>query len=123
MRVKTGTVRRRKHKKILATTKSYRMSKNRLIKVAKEAALHAGQYAYHGPRLNKRHFRTLWIQRLNACLHSQAALTGTGISYSKFIKNLKTYHIMIDRKILADLAVNDPKAFEFIYKWKPNSST
>lgn len=117
MRVKTGTVRHRKHQKILASTKGYRMSKNRLIKVAKEAALHAGQYAYHGRRLRKRNFRTLWIQRINA------ALTDTGINYSEFIKNLKTNQINLDRKILADLAVNDPKTFEFISKWKPNSST
>ena len=117
MRVKTGTVRHRQHQKILASTKGYRMSKHRLIKVAKEAALHAGQYAYHGRRLRKRNFRTLWIQRLNA------ALTGTGIKYSQFIKNLKTNHINLDRKILADLAVNDPETFKFICQWKPNSST
>jgi len=117
MRVKTGTVRHRKHQKILTSTKGYRMSKNRLIKVAKEAALHAGQYAYHGRRLRKRNFRTLWIQRINA------ALTGTGISYSKFIKDLKTNQINLDRKILADLAVNDPETFKFIFKCKPNSST
>lgn len=117
MRVKTGTVRHRRHQKILASTKGYRMSKNRLIKVAKEAALHAGQYAYHGRRLRKRNFRTLWIQRINA------ALTDTGISYSKFIKNLTTNQINLDRKILADLAVNDPETFKFISQWKPNSST
>ncbi|MBU1322484.1 50S ribosomal protein L20 [Patescibacteria group bacterium] len=117
MRVKTGIVRHRRHQKILASTKGYRMSKNRLIKVAKEAALHAGQYAYHGRRLRKRNFRTLWIQRINA------ALTDTGISYSKFIKNLKTNQINLDRKILADLAVNDPETFKFISKCNPNSST
>ena len=118
MRVKTGTVRRRKHQKILASTKGYRMSKNRLIKVAKEAALHAGQYAYHGRRLRKRNFRTLWIQRLNA------ALTGTGMSYSKFIQALKLKQVILDRKILADLVVNDEKTFKFILaQCKPNSST
>lgn len=117
MRVKTGTVRHRKHQKILASTKGYRMSKNRLIKVAKEAALHAGQYAYHGRRLRKRNFRTLWIQRINA------ALNDTGINYSEFIKNLKINHINLDRKILADMAVNDQETFKFISKWKPNSST
>lgn len=117
MRVKTGIVRHRRHQKILQSTKGYRMSKNRLYKVAKEAALHAGQYAYHGRRLRKRDFRTLWIQRINA------ALTDTGISYSQFIKALKTHQIALDRKILADLVVNDPETFKFIYKWKPNSST
>jgi len=109
MRVKTGTVRHRKHHKILASTKGYRMSKNRLIKVAKEAALHAGQYAYHGRRLRKRDFRTLWIQRINA------ALTGTEMKYSRFIKALKDKKITLDRKILAELAVNDPDTFKFIF--------
>lgn len=118
MRVKTGIVRHRRHQKILASTKGYRMSKNRLIKVAKEAALHAGQYAYHGRRLRKRNFRTLWIQRLNA------ALTGTNMSYSKFIQALKIKQIILDRKILADLAVSDEKTFKFILaQCNPNSST
>jgi len=118
MRVKTGTVRHRKHQKILASTSGYRMSKNRLIKVAKEAALHACQYAYHGRRLRKRNFRTLWIQRLNA------ALTGTNMSYSKFIQALKLKQIILDRKILSDLAVSDEKTFKFILaQCKPSSST
>ncbi|MFH0943131.1 MAG: 50S ribosomal protein L20 [Candidatus Beckwithbacteria bacterium] len=108
MRVKTGIVRHRKHKKILSLTKGYRMSKNRLIKVAKEASLHAGQYAYHGRRLRKRNFRTLWIQRINA------ALTDTDMKYSRFIKTLKDKKIILDRKILADLAVKDPDTFKFI---------
>lgn len=118
MRVKTGTVRHRKHQKILASTKGYRMSKNRLIKVAKEAALHAGQYAYHGRRLRKRNFRTLWIQRLNA------ALTATAMNYSKFIQALKLKQIILDRKILSDLALSDEKTFKFILaQCKPNSLT
>lgn len=118
MRVKTGTVRHRRHQKILASTKGYRMSKNRLVKVAKEAALHAGQYAYHGRRLRKRNFRTLWIQRLNS------ALTDSHISYSKFIQALKLQQVILDRKILADLAITDQKTFKFILdQCKPNSST
>ena len=118
MRVKTGRVRRQKHKKALSLAKGYRMTKNRLYKVAHEALLHAGQYAYHGRRLRKRNFRTLWIQRINA------ALTGTGMSYSKFINALNTKQIILDRKILADLAVSDEKTFKFILaQCKPNSST
>ena len=66
MRVKTGTVRRRKHNKVLERTKGMRMSKGRLIKVSKEADLHAGQYAFVGRRLRKRDMRRLWIQRINA---------------------------------------------------------
>src|SRR3990167_619064 len=110
MRVKTGFVRHRKHKKILQSTKGYRMTRSRLIKVAKQAALHAGQYAFHGRKRRKRDLRSLWITRINA------ALTGKTLSYSRFIKALKDKKVILDRKILADLAVNDPKTFEFIFK-------
>jgi len=105
MRVKTGPIRKRRHKKILKSTKGYRMTKNRLFKVAKEASLHAGQYAYSGRKLRKRDFRKLWIQRINA------ALSETDFTYSKFIKTLKDNKIELNRKILAHLAVNNPKAF------------
>jgi len=110
MRVKTGFVRHRKHKKILASTKGYRMTRSRLIKVAKQAALHAGQYAFHGRKRRKRDLRSLWITRINA------ALTGKTLSYSRFIKALKDKNIILDRKILADLAASDPQTFEFIFK-------
>ena len=110
MRVKTGFVRHRKHKKILGYTKGYRMTKARLIKVAKEAVLHAGQYAYHGRKRRKRDMRSLWITRINA------ALTDEKLSYSRFIKALKDKNIALDRKILAELAVNDPATFQFILK-------
>jgi large subunit ribosomal protein L20 len=105
MRAKTGTVRKRKHKKILKQAKGYRMTRSRLYKVAKEAVLHAGQYAYHGRKLRKRDFRRLWIQRINA------ALSKTGLSYSRFIKKLKDNQIELNRKILADLAVKHPEVF------------
>lgn len=105
MRSKTGTVRKRKHKKILKATKGYRMTKSRLVKVAKEAILHAGAYAYHGRKLRKRDFRTLWIQRINA------ALTDTDLNYSKFIKKLKDAKIELNRKILADMVINDSENF------------
>lgn len=110
MRVKTGFIRRRKHKKILASTKGYRMTKSRLIHVATEASLHAGQYAFHGRKRRKRDLRSLWITRINA------ALNGEKLSYSRFIKALKDKNIILDRKILAELAVNDPKTFQFIFK-------
>jgi large subunit ribosomal protein L20 len=107
MRVKTGTVRRRSHKKILARTKGFRMTKNRLIKVAIEADLHAGQYAYHGRKLRKRDFRSLWIVRLNAALKNIDA----SLKYSQFIKQLKDKKVMLDRKVLADIALKDESTF------------
>ena len=110
MRVKTGIVRKKRHKKVLKLTKGYRMTKSRLFRVAKEASLHAGQYAYHGRKLRKRNFRTLWIQRI------KAALSTTDLTYSLFIKTLKDNKIELNRKILADLAVNHPKVFQNIFK-------
>jgi large subunit ribosomal protein L20 len=105
MRAKRGIVRKRKHKKILKQAKGYRMTRSRLYKVAKEAVLHAGAYAYHGRKLRKRDMRRLWIQRINA------ALSETNLSYSKFIKKLKDNKVEINRKILADLVVSDIKTF------------
>jgi large subunit ribosomal protein L20 len=107
-RVKRGTVSKRKHNKLLARTKGYRGTRNRLIKVAKEASLHADQYAYHGRKLRKRNFRTLWITRIGEAAKQQ------DISYSVFINKLKKANITIDRKILSNLIVEDPKAFEQI---------
>jgi large subunit ribosomal protein L20 len=105
MRVKTGIVRHRKHKKILGLAKGYWMSRSKLYKKAKEAVLHAGAYAFHGRKLRKRDFRTLWIQRISA------GLNGTGLSYSGFIHALKQAKIELDRKILAELATNHQKVF------------
>jgi large subunit ribosomal protein L20 len=82
------------------------MTKGRLYKVSKEADLHAGQYAYIGRKLRKRDMRRLWITRINA------ALGLYNISYSKFINGLKKSKIELNRKILADLAVSDPKVFK-----------
>lgn len=109
-RVKTGVVRRRSHKRILARTKGFRMTKNRLIKVAIEADLHAGQYAYHGRKLRKRDFRSLWIVRLGNALKS----IDEKLNYSTFIKNLKTKNVLLDRKVLADIALKDMSAFKKI---------
>ena len=108
MRVKTGTTRRKRHKKILALTKGYRMSKNRLYKVAHEAMLHAGQYAFAGRKRRKRDFRRLWIQRINA------ALSQYGIKYSQFINLSKKANVTLDRKMLAHLAVTDANAFKAV---------
>ena len=108
VRTKTGTTRKRRHKKIIKMAKGYRMTRHKLIKRAKEAVLRAGQHAYIGRKLRKRDMRRLWIQRINA------ALTPYDISYSQFINGLKKAKIELDRKILADLAVSDPKTFKFI---------
>jgi len=107
-RTKTGIVRRRHHKKVLARTKGFRMTRHRLYKVAHEADLHAGQYAYVGRRLRKRDIRKLWIIRLNA------AVRELGLSYNKFIAGLKKAKIELDRKILADLALSDSRTFKKI---------
>jgi large subunit ribosomal protein L20 len=108
MRVKTGFARKKAHKKVLSQTKGYRMTKNRLIKVAKEALLHAGSYAYTGRKDKKSDQRQLWITRING------ALSESGLTYSKFIKALKDHKIELDRKILAVLVREDPEVFQKI---------
>ena len=105
MRVKTGYTRRKRHKKILKRTKGFWMTKGRLYKVSKEADLHAGQYAFIGRKLRKRDFRRLWITRISAA----AKLNGT--SYSAFIGGLERKGIALNRKILADIAVQDVSTF------------
>lgn len=107
-RVKRGTVSRRKHNKLLSLTKGYRGTKSRLIKVAKEAALHAGSYAFHGRKLRKRDFRSLWITRIGEAVKKE------DLSYSVFMNKMKIANIELDRKILSDLVVNDPAAFREI---------
>lgn len=108
MRVKRGTVSRRKHKKLLSLTKGYRGTKTRLTRVAHEAALHAGAYAYHGRKLRKRDIRALWITRIAEATKQKE------ISYSVFVHKLKEAHILLDRKILSDLVVNDPGTFKHV---------
>jgi large subunit ribosomal protein L20 len=107
MRSKTGVVRRRSHKKVLAATKGYRMTKNRLYKVAYEAYLHAGKYAYIGRRLRKRDFRALWITRIGIAVKNVAAT----LNYSVFMNQLKKSNIELNRKMLAELAVRDFESF------------
>lgn len=105
MRVKGGVVRRRRHKKIIRQTKGYYGSRHKLFRRANEAWMKAMTYAYRDRRNKKRDMRRLWIQRINAA----ARLNGT--TYSRFIHDLKEAEIEIDRKMLAELAVNEPEAF------------
>jgi large subunit ribosomal protein L20 len=109
-RAKTGIIRRRRHKKVLKLTKGFRGTNNRLYKRAKEALLHAGQYAYVGRRLRKRDFRSLWILRINAALR----MIDDSFPYSRFINAMKKHNVVVDRKILADLAVSDFAMFKKI---------
>lgn len=104
-RVKRGTVLRKRHKRILKQAKGYYGRKSKLYSVAHQAVLKSGNYAYRDRRRKKRDFRKLWIARINA------ESRNNGISYSKFINGLKLNNIEIDRKMLADLAVNDKEAF------------
>ncbi len=100
--------RRTRHKKVLKLAKGYRESRSKRYKVAREAVIHAGAYAYVGRKRRKRDFRTLWIQRINAAVRDE------GITYSAFMHALKTSSISLDRKILADMAVRDPESFSKI---------
>jgi len=104
-RVKRGVVARRRHKKILKKAKGYYGARSRVFRVAKQAVIKAGQYAYRDRRQRKRQFRALWIARINAGARIN------GLSYSRFINGLKNASIEIDRKVLADLAVNEKGAF------------
>lgn len=112
MRVKTGFVRRRAHKKVLKANKGFRGANHRLFKRANEARLHAGQYAFVGRKLRKRDLRSLWIIRISAA----AKLADDKLNYSTLINLLKKADIKLDRKILADLAVNDAAAFAAVVK-------
>lgn len=111
-RVKAGTTRHARHKKVLKLTRGYRMSKNRLYRVAHEAMMHAGEYAFHGRKRRKRNFRTLWITRINAALRTLDA----GYSYSRFVADASAAKIALNRKSLSEIAIADPIAFEAIVK-------
>jgi large subunit ribosomal protein L20 len=104
-RVKRGVTARARHKKILALAKGYRGRRKNVYRVAKQAVMKAGQYAYRDRRTRKRVFRALWIARINAGARAH------GVTYSRFIAGLKKAQIDLDRKVLAELAVNDPAAF------------
>jgi len=104
-RVKRGVTARARHKKILALAKGYRGRRKNVFRIAKQAVMKAGQYAYRDRRTRKRVFRALWIARINAAARS------LGITYSKFMAGMRKASIEIDRKMLAELAVKDPAAF------------
>ena len=107
-RVKRGVTARAKHKKVLAQAKGYKGRRKNVYRVAKQAVIKAGQYAYRDRRQRKRQFRALWITRINA--QSRA----NGLSYSRLINGLKKADIALDRRVLADLAVHDKAAFAAI---------
>ncbi len=104
-RVKRGVTAHRRHKKILDQAKGYYGARSRIFRVAKQAVIKAGQYAYRDRRQRKRQFRALWIARINA----EARVNG--LSYSRFIAGLKKANVEIDRKVLADIAVFEKPAF------------
>jgi large subunit ribosomal protein L20 len=107
-RVKRGVTARARHKKVFKQTKGFRGRRKNVYRVAKQALMKAGHYAYRDRRQKKRQFRALWIARINA------AVRELGMSYSTFMAGLKRANIDIDRKVLADLAVSDKPAFDKI---------
>jgi len=104
-RVKRGVTARARHKKVLKQAKGYYGARSRIYRVAKQAVIKAGQYAYRDRRQRKRQFRALWITRINAGARE------FGLSYSRFMDGLKKASIDLDRKVLADIAVRDKDAF------------
>ena len=109
-RVKTAIITRKKHKKVLKRAKGYYGAKHYRFRMAKQAVMKSGMYAYVGRKDKKSNFRKLWIARINAA----ARMNGT--TYSKLINGMKKQNIVVNRKMLAELAVNDPKAFAEIVK-------
>jgi large subunit ribosomal protein L20 len=107
-RVKRGVTAHARHKKILALAKGFRGRRKNVFRIAKQAVMKAGQYAYRDRRTKKRVFRQLWIARINA------ASRGLGITYSKFMAGLKKANIDLDRKVLSDMAIHDPAGFASI---------
>jgi large subunit ribosomal protein L20 len=104
-RVKRGVTAHARHKKILDKAKGFYAARSKVFRTAKQAVIKAGQYAFRDRRVRKREFRALWLIRINA------ASRQNGLSYSKFMAGLKAAAIELDRKVLADLAVNDKNAF------------
>jgi large subunit ribosomal protein L20 len=104
-RVKRGVTARARHKKVLDLAKGFRGRRKNVYRIAKQAVMKAGQYAYRDRRAKKREFRTLWIARINA------AARELGVTYSVFMNGLKKAAIAVDRKVLADIAVHDSAAF------------
>jgi len=111
MRVKTGTVRRAAHKKVLKAAKGFWMSRHKKYKVAHEAVMHSGMYAFKGRKLRRRDMRQVWITRLNA------ALRPFEVSYSAFIKIMKDKKVELNRKMLSEIAINDNSSFKSIIEF------
>ncbi len=109
-RVKNGAVTKARHKKVLKEAKGYFGSKHRLYKTAKEQLMHSGQYAFRDRKQRKRDFRKLWITRINAACRQNE------ISYSRFIEGLTKAGVEINRKMLSEIAINDPKTFSELVK-------
>ncbi len=109
-RVKRGVTARARHKKILKQAKGYYGARSRVYRVAKQAVIKAGQYAYRDRKQRKRQFRALWIVRINA------AARECGLSYSRFMNGLSKANVAIDRKALADIAVHDSETFAELAK-------
>ena len=109
-RVKNGVTTKARHKKVLKAAKGYFGSKHRLYKTAKEQLMHSGQYAFRDRRQKKRDFRKLWIVRINAACRENE------ISYSRFIEGLNKAGVEVNRKMLSEIAINDPKAFSELVK-------
>lgn len=107
-RVKRGVTARARHKRVLEQAKGYYGRRKNTIRIAKQAVEKAGQYAYRDRKVRKRNFRALWIQRINAGVREM------GLTYSRFISGLAAAGIDLDRKILADLAMNEPETFRGI---------
>ena len=107
-RVKRGVTSHARHRKVLKQAKGYYGRRKNTIRVAKQAVEKAGQYAYRDRKVRKRKFRALWIQRLNAAVREH------GLTYSRFIDGLAKAGIGVDRKVLADLAMNEPAAFQSV---------
>jgi large subunit ribosomal protein L20 len=104
-RVKRGMMTRKRHRRIITKAKGYWGSRHSLFRQAHEAVMHAGQYAYRDRRVRKREFRKLWIARINAACRLQ------DVTYSRFINGLAKAGVLVDRKVMADLAVHDPAGF------------
>ena len=104
-RVKRGVQAHARHKKVLKAAKGYYGARSKIYRVAKQAVIKAGQYAYRDRRVKKRQFRSLWIQRINA------AARLNGMSYSRMVNGLNKAGVIVDRKMLADIAVHDAPAF------------
>jgi len=109
-RIKAGVTTHRRHKKVLEAAKGFKHARHKRFKVANEAVMHAGRYAYVGRRLKKRDFRKLWISRINAGLET----IEPKLSYSVFIKLLSDHKIELNRKMLAELAIQDMDGFKAV---------